>query len=520
MRPITEPASPQRATTSAETTVLPEPGSAGSPSGAAAVDPVLGSSREPVPIPFGARRWSRVLRNLCLASSDALGVALGGTLAYLLWANLVRDQPAYVYVKLITLLPLFVLGYALGGLYPGFGTGAVETLRTLTLRTSFLFISLAATTYVVRMPHKYARVAFLIAWASALVLVPLLRFLLLARAHTWRWWNEPVVLVGRGHLIGTTVESLGRGLTIGYRPIGVITLGQGLGTSTTDLDLPILGGLERAEEIAASGVRVALWLADQPEKHDQHLEELRRHFEHVILIRGVEETPVEGVRIRNLGTVLGVEFRNQLLLTHNRVLKRAIDIVGALFAQVVALPMVAAAALAIKIRDPGPVFYRQTREGLHGEPIEVLKLRTMQVDAENILELHLESSPEARAEWESRFKLTDDPRLIPGIGRFLRRWSIDELPQFWQVLRGDMSLVGPRPFPPYHLRLYESAGLELRRQVRPGLTGLWQVMSRSDAEVTEQQGYDSYYIRNWSIWMDLYIMARTITAVLGGRGAY
>ena len=131
----------------------------------------------------------------------------------------------------------------------------------------------------------------------------------------------------------------------------------------------------------------------------------------------------------------------------------------------------------------------------------------------------LDSNPAARDEWESRYKLREDPRLIPGIGRFFRRFSIDELPQLWSVIVGDMSLVGPRPFPAYHLEKFTPGFQELRQRVRPGITGLWQVTVRSDGGIEEQEGFDTYYIRNSSVWFDFYVLSRTIVAVASGRGA-
>ena len=166
----------------------------------------------------------------------------------------------------------------------------------------------------------------------------------------------------------------------------------------------------------------------------------------------------------------------------------------------------------------GPAFFSQTRQGRGGRAIRIWKLRTMFPDAETRLEDHLHGDHEAREEWERRFKLKRDPRVLPVAGAILRRFSIDELPQLWNVLKGEMSLVGPRPFPDYHLERFSSDFLELRRRVRPGVTGLWQVLSRHQGGLQEQQDYDTYYIRNWSLWMDLYILARTALTMLSGRG--
>jgi lipopolysaccharide/colanic/teichoic acid biosynthesis glycosyltransferase len=147
------------------------------------------------------------------------------------------------------------------------------------------------------------------------------------------------------------------------------------------------------------------------------------------------------------------------------------------------------------------------------------KLRTMYGDAEARLVEHLHRDARAREEWEREFKLTGDPRVLPGIGTLLRRWSLDECPQLWNVLRGEMSLVGPRALPAYHLQAFGPAFRARRQRVRPGMTGMWQVMSRGTGAVRTQEALDGYYISNWSIWMDIFLLAKTVQAVMSGRGA-
>ena len=149
----------------------------------------------------------------------------------------------------------------------------------------------------------------------------------------------------------------------------------------------------------------------------------------------------------------------------------------------------------------------------------MFKLRTMYPNAEERLEKYLQEHPENRAEWERCFKLRDDPRVLPYIGKFLRSSSLDELPQLFNVLRGEMSIVGPRPFPYYHLDCYDNQFREFRRSVPPGLTGMWQVEVRSNGDMEDQRLHDTYYIRNWSLWLDLYILFKTIAVVVSRRGA-
>jgi Undecaprenyl-phosphate galactose phosphotransferase WbaP len=185
---------------------------------------------------------------------------------------------------------------------------------------------------------------------------------------------------------------------------------------------------------------------------------------------------------------------------------------------IVALPRIAAIAAAIKLSSPGPVFYGQKRYGRGGDPFVAWKFRTMVKNASEVLEEHLRSNPGLRREWMETQKLRDDPR-ITRVGRLLRRTSLDELPQLWNVLAGEMSLVGPRPIIAEEIPRY-GGGFALYKKVTPGLTGMWQVSGRSLLTYEQRIGFDLYYVRNWSIWLDVHILARTVRAVLRGEGAY
>ncbi len=242
-------------------------------------------------------------------------------------------------------------------------------------------------------------------------------------------------------------------------------------------------------------------------------------YRDIIVVPDLRELPTLWVRTRDLNGLIGLQMRRNLLLRRNRLLKHAIDRLIALPLFILCVPIVAALALCIRAVSDGSPFYTQLRAGKNGRPIKVWKLRTMYSGAEELLEQYLSSNPSARLEWERYLKLADDPRILPGIGHFLRRTSLDELPQIFNVIRGEMSLVGPRPFPQYHLDRFDTSFQSLRSSVIPGITGLWQVSARSDGDLEVQQALDTYYIRNWSIWIDFYILSRTLGAVLAGRGA-
>jgi undecaprenyl-phosphate galactose phosphotransferase len=172
-----------------------------------------------------------------------------------------------------------------------------------------------------------------------------------------------------------------------------------------------------------------------------------------------------------------------------------------------------------KIRQTGgPAIFSHRRIGRYGLAFGCLKFRTMVPDAEDALRRLLESDPRARAEWERDFKLREDPRITP-VGEFLRRTSLDELPQLWNVLKGEMSLVGPRPVIEEELERYgDQVGYYL--ETRPGITGLWQISGRNDTGYEDRVALDSWYVRNWSLWYDLVILVKTVGVVMRGRGAY
>lgn len=458
-------------------------------------------------------RWARPLRVAVLLLTDSVAIVGACAAATASWAVPVRHQPIELYLSLLPLLVVFLLAYANSGLYPGFGLGAVETLRRITLRSSLVFLFLIAASFALKVSDQYSRVTFVLSWALVLFAVPMTRLAVLSLLRRAKWWAEPVVLIGTGRLARRTIRSLSGALALGYAPRCVLSCNGE--SSSSVAGVPVTGSLDSLEAVAASGVRIAV-VAVEENGTDDLLERLQELFTHVVLVNS--SVSVEVAKVTNLGVVLGIEFQNQLLRARNRVLKRLLDLVIGSAVLLMAAPLILFCAVLIKLVSPGPAFFRQRRQGLGEKWINVWKLRTMHPEAEKQLHDFLDSNPEARDEWQSQFKLRKDPRIVPRIGTFMRRFSLDELPQLWSVVNGDMSLVGPRPFPEYHLRRFSPEFRSLRCKVRPGLTGVWQVLARQDGDLEVQQTLDTYYIRNWSAWIDLYLLARTILAVLRGQG--
>jgi exopolysaccharide biosynthesis polyprenyl glycosylphosphotransferase len=243
--------------------------------------------------------------------------------------------------------------------------------------------------------------------------------------------------------------------------------------------------------------------------------DLEGHHVQMAVVPSLSDISSGRMTMRPVGGVPLVHVEQPQSLEASRGLKRAFDLVGASVLLVLALPLMIVCAVIIKLGDGGPVLFRQTRVGRDGTFFECLKLRSMVVDAEAQLSgvSHLTSDPDSPL-----FKARIDPR-VTRVGAFMRRFSIDELPQLLNVIAGAMSLVGPRPALPAEVRRYQP-DVQRRLHVRPGMTGLWQVSGRSDLSWDDTVRLDLYYVDNWSIVQDLAIMAKTLHAVLRTRGAY
>lgn len=229
---------------------------------------------------------------------------------------------------------------------------------------------------------------------------------------------------------------------------------------------------------------------------------------------GLFELISTGLHIKEMANVPLIEVNRIRITGLNAIIKSLVDFTAAFLGLVLLSPLFLIIAILIRLDSPGPVFYRHLVHGLNGEKFFAIKFRTMLMNAREILE----SDPELNKQFKENFKLKNDPRITQ-IGLFLRRWSIDELPQLINVLAGQMSLVGPRFISPSEVEKYGKWQMNLFT-VKPGLTGLWQVNGRSDISYEERIRFDMYYVRNWSFWLDVYLLFATIPAVISKKGAY
>lgn len=469
--------------------------------------------------------WSKPASNwvpAILWLTDVLALELSLGLAVLVREILSGFWPHSLtwsdYALLGLILAAFPLGYLFWALYPGYGIHPVERMRRTFLITVLLF-ALMAVVFAI-LPATRALVGLvLIAGMFAVLLVPLLNALareLLIRAS---WWGYPVVILGAG-LIGSMVaRALQQERYLGMVPVAFLDDDPNKQHRLIE-GVPVVGGLDRAEQVSELGVKEAFVAISSIGRAELKKLVHRLPFLHVTVVPDLGEPTIDWFAVRSLGRIHGLAVRKNLLLPRNRAMKWWMDRLLGWPLFVFSLPLIWLLALWVRLVSPGSPYFTQTREGLAGRPINILKLRTMYPDADQRLERHLSENPEAKAEWERSFKLKRDPRILPGVGFFLRKTSLDELPQLYNVVRGEMSLVGPRPFPGYHLEHFSPEFRELRHSVLPGITGFWQVLARSDSDLKLQEELDTYYIRNWSPWLDVYLLFRTVMAVLGSKGAY
>ena len=224
------------------------------------------------------------------------------------------------------------------------------------------------------------------------------------------------------------------------------------------------------------------------------------------------------VAAKDICGVLGLEVEQKLTLVIPQIVKRAFDLAVSVGAAIVLSPLLLTLCLIVRLSSPGPIFYGQQRIGRGNKMFKLWKFRSMVIDADEFLHRHLQENAAANEEWMRDHKLKRDPR-VTWIGRFLRKTSLDELPQLWNVISGEMSLVGPRPIVQKEVAKYGQFFAQYKR-VTPGVTGLWQISGRNNTTYELRIQIDDYYVRNWSLSMDIYILMRTLKTVFLSEGAY
>lgn len=469
-----------------------------------------------VALTISTRSWPTYV---LMVGSDLLALVVAGAIAVYSRLALEGQFHPSLYWQLFPMLGLFLAAYSMVGLYPGVAVSPVDEIRRISLTTTLMYLVLAAMVFMRREGEIYSRGIFVIAWSLSVLLVIVGRALTRLLFARKRWWGYPTMILGAGKTGDMVLRTLKRRPGIGLKP--VLILDDNPEKHGSLHGVPVVGGVELAPALARTRKIPYAIVAMPGVPRDRLLSLLERYgssFAHLLVIPDLFEFSSLWVEAKDMGGVLGLEIRQRLLLPGPRLAKFLIDLAATLVGGLLVLPLIGLIALLIKLDSSGPIFYSQLRIGQGGQTFKAWKFRTMVENADYALKDYLAQHPDLREAWERDQKLRYDPR-VTRIGRFLRRTSLDELPQLWNILRGEMSLVGPRPIVDEEIPRYGDK-FPLYTKVIPGLTGLWQVSGRNNITYEERVSLDAYYVRNWSVWLDVYILMRTVWVVLTGEGAY
>ncbi len=472
----------------------------------------------------------KIFSFLALVISDIAVVFLSFTLAYFL-----RDKIfpyLFVELKAIRLLPfsIFIDHYYFAVLWIAIFT--YEKLYTRRLpfweetwilwkSSSISFLLIMVSIFISRNQIQFSRIIIVVAWFLALFLFPLFRFFVKKLLIDINVWRKNLIILGANETGYLVLKNIRKNETLGYHIVGFLDdHPEKVGQKFHGVD--IIGTIADLENVVKVGNSKDIIIA-LPDWSRERLVGLLQicesASESLWLIPRTGDIITTAMEKETLGEILALNIKKNLEKPWNVLVKNVFDKVVTLILIVPFLPILVLIAAAIKRGSEGPVFFGQKRLGKGKKEFLLLKFRSMYVDGDSRLQEYLEGHPTAREEWEKYKKLKSyDPR-VTGVGRVIRKYSLDELPQFFNIISGKMSLVGPRPYLSEELAGKESFVNRIAK-VRPGITGLWQVSGRSELFFEERIALDDYYVRNWTLWLDLVILFRSIKVLFSGKGAY
>ena len=459
------------------------------------------------------RRTSSFVSGTALMLTDTLAIMLSIGIGFFI-VNAI--YPPFInfksFVNYAIYVPLILIVFYAAGLYPGILLAPQTEVKRFSICSFFAFIGISSSINV-EMKERYPiAIALLVAWPFATILLPVGREMFRHIFGKLRWWGVPAVIYTKKADDLLIVDRLIDRANYGYRPALIVTQTKTLkkeyrGIPVLKTDPKLLSIIKQLN------IKVAI-LCD----YEDNIEKIHASYRYVITVPKKQSMITTSLHMRDFGGIIGYASTNYLTKSFSKLTKRILDIALCLIASPFALVLTLIIALLIKIDSRGPVFFGHKRIGKNHKEIKCWKFRSMYADADVRLKKILETDPVRAEEWEKNRKFSDDPR-VTRIGKFLRKTSLDEIPQLWNIFKGDMSFVGPRPVTLGELEKYGGA-VEYVLSVTPGLSGMWQVSGRSDTDYDERIALDSYYIQNWSIWLDLWIVVKTIWVVLVGKGAY
>ena len=389
-----------------------------------------------------------------------------------------------------------------------------EILRTLVI---FAVIEIAVLAFA---SWAFSRYLWILSWLITFLLVPVARMIVKRLLNALGLWERDTWIVGNGKNAYEAYKAIKSEHNLGLVIVGFICDTKSDENKTIE-GLPVVYGDEKW--LSSKDKRTQFILAVESNQSDIRNNWLRdlmiKGYRYVSVIPTLRGMPLDSTDVSFIFSHEVMIFRVQQNLAKwsSRLMKRCFDIAGSLTIILILSPLLIYITTKVK-KDGGPAIYGHERVGKNGHKFKCLKFRSMVINSQEVLSKLLENDPVARVEWDTTFKLKNDPRVTP-IGRFLRRTSLDELPQLFNVLRGEMSLVGPRPIITDELARYNDE-VAYYLLSKPGMTGLWQVSGRSDVDYDTRVYLDAWYVKNWSMWNDIAILFKTVGVVLKRDGAY
>ena len=460
------------------------------------------------------QRLRPYLAPIIFMSADYIAVILTGLISTSLYSLFI--DPSYIYLWLpVTFLIFLAQAKAYATMQP-----IIYTVRSIFYAATYGLIAYIVALYFFT-DWMAARSFFIVFWLILLITLYIERLVISLWLKHSHHLYEDVIFVGAGKTAERALHYFQDDLGYRYHVIGFLDDKPISNKITAKYSL--LGKVCDAEKIVKnSSIQNVIITAPgmERDKLQQLITTVQPHVRNLSYVPDLIGTPMMGVEAQVLFTeeILMLHLRNNLAMRRNKIYKRIFDLVCTICGGLLILPIIAIVALLVAIDNKGNVIFAHRRIGKDGKEFPCYKFQSMVPNAQEILQDYLAKNPEARKEWEESFELTNDPRVTK-LGGFLRKTSLDELPQLWNVIRGDMSLVGPRPIVKKEIERYGEYFREYA-MVLPGITGMWQASGRSDTTYEERVAMDTWYVRNWSVWLDIMYLAKTFTAVLFGKGAY
>lgn len=467
---------------------------------------------------FSLKYWrtSSFTTGLCLGICDCLMIMISIGFTFFV-INFINDDYLWLrkFLEYGLFLPPMILVFYAAGLYPGILLPPADEIKKFSICLFFGFCGIGASIFIDD-GAKNERWPMIIGIVSAIpvaiVLIPMGREIARRVFGKLRWYGVPAVIYSNGDSCYPVIQRLINRPDYGYKP--AIIIDKQATAQTMYKDIPVFPSSdELLSVIKKTGIKVAI-LCDYHEDMDK----INSNYRYTLQIPQVQDVNNISTDVRDMGGILGFSSTHNLTKITSLALKRFVDLFLLLISAWATIPLTLVVAFLVKITSKGPVFYGHKRIGKNGKEFKCWKFRSMVIDADKQLEKILAENPEMRKEWERSQKFENDPRVTK-IGNFLRKTSIDEIPQFFNVLTGEMSFIGPRPVTKPELEKYGKKA-DYILSVKPGLSGMWQISGRSETSYEERVTLDSYYIQNWSVWLDMWIILKTVFVVLKGKGAY